>query len=92
VGFVIRKWAVGLNIKKLFSIQCDSSIFDKVFIWCLGQPVQWFGQNQKYLKLKLGALQFIPGIKNLNVIFFFFLNKKYLVGGLPAILEKKSIL
>jgi hypothetical protein len=31
---------------------------------------QWFGRNQIYLKLKLGALQFMPGIKNLNLIFF----------------------
>jgi hypothetical protein len=28
---------------------------------------QWFGRNQIYLKLKLGAPQFIPGIKNLNL-------------------------
>jgi hypothetical protein len=33
---------------------------------------QWFGRNQIYLKLKLGALQFMPGIKNLNLIFFEF--------------------
>jgi hypothetical protein len=32
---------------------------------------QWFGRNQICLKLKLGALQFMPGIKNLNLIFFF---------------------
>jgi hypothetical protein len=31
---------------------------------------QWFGRNQIYLKLKLGAMQFMPGIKNLNLIFF----------------------
>jgi hypothetical protein len=31
---------------------------------------QWFGRNQIYLKLKLGATQFMPGIKNLNLIFF----------------------
>jgi hypothetical protein len=31
---------------------------------------QWFGRNQIYLKLKLGALQFMPGIKNLNLNFF----------------------
>jgi hypothetical protein len=31
---------------------------------------QWFGRNQICLKLKLGALQFMPGIKNLNLIFF----------------------
>jgi hypothetical protein len=38
---------------------------------------QWFGRNQIYLKLKLGARQFMPGIKNLNLIFFdFFLNFK----------------
>jgi hypothetical protein len=30
---------------------------------------QWFGRNQIYLKLKLGAPQFMPGIKNLNLIF-----------------------
>jgi hypothetical protein len=30
---------------------------------------QWFGRNQRYLKLKLGAPQFMPGIKNLNLIF-----------------------
>jgi hypothetical protein len=28
-----------------------------------------FGRNQRYLKLKLGAPQFMPGIKNLNLIF-----------------------
>jgi hypothetical protein len=33
---------------------------------------QWFGRNQIYLKLKLGALQFMPGIKNLILIFFDF--------------------
>jgi hypothetical protein len=33
---------------------------------------QWFGRNQIYLKLKLGATQFMPGIKNLNMIFFWF--------------------
>jgi hypothetical protein len=33
---------------------------------------QWFGRNQIYLNLKLGALQFMPGIKNLNLIFFDF--------------------
>jgi hypothetical protein len=27
-------------------------------------------ENQIYFKLKLGALQFMPGIKNLNLIFF----------------------
>jgi hypothetical protein len=27
---------------------------------------QRFGRNQIYLKLKLGARQFMPGIKNLN--------------------------
>jgi hypothetical protein len=38
---------------------------------------QWFGRNQIYLKLKLGALQFMPGIKNLNLIFLkCFLNFK----------------
>jgi hypothetical protein len=42
---------------QLWYIQCDSSIFEKVFIWFLGQPVQWFGRNQICLKLKLGALQ-----------------------------------
>jgi hypothetical protein len=31
---------------------------------------QCFGRNQIYLTLKLGALQFMPGIKNLNLIFF----------------------
>jgi hypothetical protein len=31
---------------------------------------QWFGRNQIYLKLKLGALQFMAGIKNLILIFF----------------------
>jgi hypothetical protein len=31
---------------------------------------QWFGRNQIYLKLKLGALQFMRGIKNLNLNFF----------------------
>jgi catenin alpha len=30
---------------------------------------QWFDRNQIYLKLKLGALQFMPGISNLNLIF-----------------------
>jgi hypothetical protein len=30
---------------------------------------QWFGRNQIYLKLKLGAPQFMPGITNLNLIF-----------------------
>jgi hypothetical protein len=30
---------------------------------------QWFGLNQIYLKLKLGAPQFMPGIKNLILIF-----------------------
>jgi hypothetical protein len=37
-----------------------------------------FGRNQIYLKLKLGAIQFMPGIKNWNLIFFliFFLNFK----------------
>jgi hypothetical protein len=33
---------------------------------------QWFGWNQIYLKLKLGALQFMPGIKNLNLNLNFF--------------------
>jgi hypothetical protein len=32
---------------------------------------QLFGRNQIYLKLKLRALQFMPGIKNLNLIFFY---------------------
>jgi hypothetical protein len=36
---------------------------------------QWFGRNQIYLKLKLETLQFMPGIKNLNlkIIILFFL-------------------
>jgi hypothetical protein len=34
---------------------------------------QWFGRNQIYLKLKLGALQFMPGIKNFLIFFNFFL-------------------
>jgi arylsulfatase A-like enzyme len=29
---------------------------------------QWFGRNQICIKLKLGALQFMPGIKNWNLI------------------------
>jgi hypothetical protein len=28
---------------------------------------QWFGRNQIYLKLNLETLQFMPGIKNLNL-------------------------
>jgi hypothetical protein len=28
---------------------------------------QWFGRNPIYLKLKLGATQFMPGIKNLKI-------------------------
>jgi hypothetical protein len=31
---------------------------------------QWFGRNQIYLKLKLGACQCMPSIKNLNLNFF----------------------
>jgi hypothetical protein len=58
-----------LYIVYIVYIQCETSIFEKVFIWFLGQPVQWFGRNQIYLKLKLGARQFMPGIKNLNLIF-----------------------
>jgi hypothetical protein len=27
------------------NIQCDSSIFEKVFIWFLGQPVVWSEPN-----------------------------------------------
>jgi hypothetical protein len=43
---------------------------------------QWFGRNQIYLKLKLGARQFIPGIKNFNfnfnlIIFLNFKQKKF---------------
>jgi hypothetical protein len=51
---------------------------------------QWFGLNQIYLKLKLETLQFMPGIKNLNLkiicifvlfskwqIFFLDLKKKF---------------
>jgi hypothetical protein len=34
---------------------------------------RWFGRNQIYLKLKFGARQFMPGIKNL--IFLNFLNR-----------------
>jgi hypothetical protein len=33
----------------------------------------------KCLKLKLGALQFMPGIKNLNLNFFLILNEKNLI-------------
>jgi hypothetical protein len=32
---------------------------------------QWFGRNQIYIKLKLVAPQFMPGIKNLNLIFVY---------------------
>jgi hypothetical protein len=35
-----------------------------------------FGLNQIYLKLKLGARQFMPGIKNLILIFFFNFKQK----------------
>jgi hypothetical protein len=34
---------------------------------------QCFGRNQICLKLKLGALQFMPEIKNLNLNFFYFI-------------------
>jgi outer membrane protease len=30
---------------------------------------QWFGRNQIYFKLKLEASEFMPGIKNLNLIY-----------------------
>jgi hypothetical protein len=29
----------------LLKIQCDSSIFENVFIWLLGQPVVWSEPN-----------------------------------------------
>jgi hypothetical protein len=63
-------------------------ISDKVSIYCVTHHYlkkfsygfwdnQWFGRNQIYLKLKLGAMQFMPGIKNLNLKFFdIFLNFK----------------
>jgi hypothetical protein len=37
-----------------------------------------FGRNQIYLKLMLGARQFMPGIKNLNLIFFEFQTNLFL--------------
>jgi hypothetical protein len=31
-------------------IQCDSSIFEKVFIWFLGQPVVWSEPNMSQIE------------------------------------------
>jgi hypothetical protein len=30
--------------------QCDSSIFEKVFIWFLGQPVVWLEPNMSQIE------------------------------------------
>jgi hypothetical protein len=31
------------NVDKLYTVQCEPSIFEKVFIWFLGQPVVLVG-------------------------------------------------
>jgi hypothetical protein len=35
----------GDTCRVVFHIQCDKSIFEKVFIWFLGQPVVWSEPN-----------------------------------------------
>jgi hypothetical protein len=69
----VRLMSMGFNILR------EPSIFEKnsYGFW----DNQWFGRNQIYLKLKLGARQFMPGIKNWN---FFELKKKIII-----ILNKK---
>jgi hypothetical protein len=39
-----------LAVKGRIYIQCDKSIFEKVFIWFLGQPVVWSEPNISQIK------------------------------------------
>jgi hypothetical protein len=57
----------------IFKKYCVSNHYLKKFSYGFWDN-QWFGWNQIYLKLKLGAPQFMPCIKNWNLIFvgFFF--------------------
>jgi hypothetical protein len=34
----------------VYTVQCDSSIFEKVFIWFLGQPVVWSEPNMSQIE------------------------------------------
>jgi hypothetical protein len=57
-------------------IQCDSSIFEKVFIWFLGQPVVWSEPNISQIEAWSSTMY--AGYQEFEFDFFFdfFLNFK----------------
>jgi hypothetical protein len=54
-------------------IQCEPSIFEKVFIWFLGQPVVWSEPNISQIEAWSYS---IYAIKNLNLLFFLNFKRK----------------
>jgi hypothetical protein len=63
-------WSGASEVVVIGGIYCVRHQYLKKFSYGFWDN-QWFGRNQIYLKLKLGARQFMPGIKNLILIFVF---------------------
>jgi hypothetical protein len=57
-------------------IQCDSSIFEKVFIWFLGQPVVWSEPNMSQIEVWSSPIYAWYQEFEFNFFFEFFLNFK----------------
>jgi hypothetical protein len=55
-------------LRTMFNVNRVSNQYLKKFSYGVWDN-QWFARNQIYLKLKLGAPQFMPTIKNLNLNF-----------------------
>jgi hypothetical protein len=59
------------NIAKVdilqISIQCDSSIFEKVFIWFLGQPVVWSEPNVSQIEAWSSILPLLFEIQKASI-------------------------
>jgi hypothetical protein len=55
-------------------IQCDSSIFEKVFTWFLGQPVVWSEPNMSQIEAWSSTIY--AWYQEFEFDFDFFLNEK----------------
>jgi hypothetical protein len=65
-----------LDVKIYLKIQCDSSIFEKVFIWFLGQPVVWSEPNRSQIEAWSSTIYAWHQEFEFDFFFEFFLNFK----------------
>jgi hypothetical protein len=72
MGHPVSKWYPNGRPRK--DIQCDSSIFEKVFIWFLGQPVVWSEPNISQIEAWSSTIY--AGYQEFDFFDFFFLNFK----------------